>query len=156
MKIRRATIDDIDAIYYVRTSVKENHMSEAQLAEIGVTRETTKEAILHDTLPIWCAFINDELVGFSSVLPEERELFALFVLPAFEGKGIGSALHDVAVNWLFEKNPHEPINLNTEKTARAFRFYQERGWVLIQGAAKSHMVEGDVLMQLQSLNIIIN
>lgn len=148
MHIRRATIDDIDAIYYVRTSVKENYMSEAELAEIGVTRESTKEVIINDTLPIWCAFINDELVGFSSVLPEERELFALFVLPEFEGKGIGSALHDVAVNWLFEKNPHKLINLNTEKTARAFRFYQERGWVLTQGEAKSHMIEGDIFMQL--------
>lgn len=149
MKIRRATVEDIDAIYYVRTAVKENHMSEIELAEIGVTRESTKEAILHDTLPIWCAFINDELVGFSSVLPEERELFALFVLPAFEGKGIGSALYDVAVNWLFEKNPNAPINLNTEKTARAFQFYQERGWVLVEGEPKEHMLEGDIFMQLK-------
>lgn len=157
MQIRRATIDDINAIYSVRTSVKENHMTEAQLAEMGVTRESTKEAILNDALPIWCAFVEDQLVGFSSVLPEERELFALFVLPEFEGKKIGSALHDVAVNWLFDKNPHEPINLNTEKTARAFEFYQQRGWVLIEGTLKSHMLEGDVLMQLSpSVNLILS
>lgn len=152
MNIRRATVEDVDAIFDVRTCVIENHMSEAQLAEMGVTRESTRQVILDDSLPIWCAFEKDSMVGFASIKIEDSELFALFVRPECEGKGVGSALHDAAVNWWFEYHPNEPLNLNTEKIARAFTFYQKRGWVLVDGEPKSHMLAGDVLMQLTRRN----
>jgi GNAT superfamily N-acetyltransferase len=57
----------------------------------------------------------------------ERDIFALFVLPQFEGRGIGSLLLDAAVDWLRASDP-KPIRLNTERTTRAFRFYTNRGW----------------------------
>jgi GNAT superfamily N-acetyltransferase len=57
----------------------------------------------------------------------ERDIFALFVLPQFEGGGIGTLLLDAAVNWLCGNGP-KPIRLNTERTTKAFRFYINRGW----------------------------
>jgi GNAT superfamily N-acetyltransferase len=148
MNIRRAVVKDVDAIFDVRTCVIENHMTEEQLAEMGVTRESTRQVILDDSLPIWCAFVEDKMAGFVSIKIEDSELFALFVRPECEGKGIGGALHDVAVNWWCEHHPNEALNLNTEQSARAFTFYQKRGWVLVAGEPKSHMLAGDVLMQL--------
>ena len=150
MNIRRAVIEDVEAIFDVRTCVFENHMSEEELAAIGVTRESTRQVIIDNSLPIWCAFVEERLAGFASIKIEDSELFALFVRPECEGKGIGSALHDTAVHWWFENHPNVPLNLNTEKITRAFMFYQQRGWVLVEGEPKSHMLEGDVLMQLKS------
>jgi GNAT superfamily N-acetyltransferase len=57
----------------------------------------------------------------------ERDVFALFVLPQFEGCGIGTLLLDAAVDWLCASGP-KPIHLNTERTTKAFRFYINRGW----------------------------
>ena len=148
MRIRRATPDDVDAIFDVRTSVHENHMTEEDLADIGVTRASTRQAIMDNSLPIWCAFVDDQLVGFSSIKIEDKELFALFVRPECEGKGAGSALHDIAVNWWFRNYPNEPLNLNTNQSARSFAFYQKREWVVVEGEPKPHMEEGDVFMQL--------
>jgi GNAT superfamily N-acetyltransferase len=150
IKIRQATVDDIDAIYHVRTSVKENHLSEEALITFGITREATRQAIINSAFPIWCAFVENQLVGFSSAKEEDNELESLFVLPEFEGRGIGSALYEVAIKWLGDKNPHQPLSLNTEKAARAFLFYQRRGWVVVEGEPKAHMNDGDVFMQLRA------
>lgn len=149
IKICKATVDDIDAIYHVRTTVKENHLSEEELIAFGITREAARQAIINNTFPIWCAFIENQLVGFSSAKEEDYELESLFVLPEFEGRGIGSALYEAAIRWLFDKNPHQPLSLNTEKTTRAFLFYQRRGWVVVEGEPKAHMNDGDVFMQLK-------
>lgn len=148
MKVRRAIVEDVDSIFDVRTSVRENHMSEEDLAEIGVTRESTRQAIMDNSLPIWCAFVNEQLIGFSSIKIADKELFALFVRPEHEGKGAGSMLHDIAVNWWVRNFPNEPLNLNTNKNARSFSFYQKREWVEVEGEPKPHMEEGDVFMQL--------
>lgn len=148
IKIRKAVVDDIDAIYHVRTSVKENHLSEEALIAFGITREAARQAVINNTFPIWCAFVENQLVGFSSAKEEGYELESLFVLPEFEGRGIGSALYEVAIKWLVDKNPHQPLSLNTEKAARAFLFYQRRGWIVVEGEPKAHMSDGDVFMQL--------
>ena len=54
-------------------------------------------------------------------------LRALFVDPAFEGRGIGRALHDAMVSWLFERGS-EPLWLTTEPNTRAEQFYSTAGW----------------------------
>jgi GNAT superfamily N-acetyltransferase len=75
----------------------------------------------------WVALDGEIIIGFSMILSDEGCLFAAFVLPTYEGRGIGKALVDVAEQQLFLT--HEQIWLETEKHSRAAGFYQRLGWV---------------------------
>jgi GNAT superfamily N-acetyltransferase len=57
-------------------------------------------------------------------------IFALFVLPGYEGKGLGTRLLDAAVEWLWQSGI-ERIWLTTARDTRAARFYPLRGWVCV-------------------------
>ena len=50
------------------------------------------------------------------------------MLPAFERRGIGSGLHDLALAWLWE-NGVARVWLTTDPQSMAARFYERRGWV---------------------------
>jgi len=52
----------------------------------------------------------------------------LFVLPAFEGRRIGSRLLDLATQWLWA-NGSDRIWLTTAQGTRAAGFYERRGWI---------------------------
>ena len=69
---------------------------------------------------------DDEVVGFSMINGEAGSLFAAFVLPAHEGKGLGTALVRMAEDALFQR--HQVIWLETGKTTRAAGFYRHLGW----------------------------
>ncbi|GAB3280391.1 hypothetical protein GCM10027347_55590 [Larkinella harenae] len=62
--IREAFEDDIPAIFDVRTSVRENHLSIEQLADLGITDETIRGALRQEPC-IWADKINGKVVGFS-------------------------------------------------------------------------------------------
>ncbi len=127
MNIRPASPDDVVNLFRVRTSVRENHLSEEELSEIGITHDSVSGLLRSGEAQAWCAEVDDVIVGFSMARKPERDIFALFVLPQFEGRGIGSLLLDAAVDWLRTSDP-KPIRLNTERTTKAFRFYINRGW----------------------------
>ena len=66
------------------------------------------------------------IVGFSMIIPEDACLFAAFVLPEYENRGIGKRLVQVAEDELFRQ--HDIIWLETGKTTRAAGFYRHSGW----------------------------
>ncbi|WP_425274312.1 hypothetical protein [Pseudomonas kitaguniensis] len=61
--IRLANPADINAIFDIRTSVQENHLSHDQLTDMGITPETIRQAIL-DTPCAWVAEVDGVPVGF--------------------------------------------------------------------------------------------
>ena len=127
VNIRSATPDDVTDIFRVRTSVRENHLSEEELSELGITHDSISEPLRSGEAKAWCAEVDGAIVGFSMARQPERDLFALFVLSQFECRGIGTLLLAAAVDWLRTSGP-EPIHLNTGRTTKAFRFYINRGW----------------------------
>lgn len=123
--VRDASEKDIPQIFEVRTSVRENHLSIEQMAEIGVTPQTILEAIRKEPC-IWVALDGDQVVGFSMGNSEDACLFAAFVRPEREGRGIGRLLVERAEAFLFERSPS--IWLHTDGSSRAAGFYEELGW----------------------------
>ena len=71
--------------------------------------------------------IDDIIVGFSIVDFVENNVWALFLLPEFEGKRIGKKLHQLMLDEYFSKTK-ETIWLSTEANSRAEIFYKKQGW----------------------------
>ena len=134
--IRLASPADIDAIFDIRTSVHENHLSLVQLAEMGITPSTIRQAILEAPCA-WVAEVNGAPVGFSMVDVEDGCVFAAFVLPEFEGNGLGRMLMDKAETFLFQH--HQAIWLETAEASRASGFYRSLGWQPVQ-----NLPDGDI------------
>lgn len=124
-EIRPALLSDVPDVFRVRTSVRENHLSIEQLAQMGITEEAVAEMIAASACA-WVAVVDDEVVGFSMIDVDEASLFAAFVLPAFEGRGLGKKLVLAAEAQLFRH--HGEIWLETGRDTRAAGFYRALGW----------------------------
>ena len=131
------------AIFHVRTSVVENHMTEEELVPLGITRESLATAIEDGSAAIWCVEVAGEIAGFSLAFKNSREVNALFVLPQHERKGHGARLLDAAVQWL-EDFGSQPITLATDNQTRAYRFYLRRGW---RDTGRRSGPDGDVVLE---------
>ncbi|EPQ5780848.1 GNAT family N-acetyltransferase [Citrobacter koseri] len=125
INIRPAQLSDVEGIFTVRTSVAENHLSREEMREMGIT-ETTVSNMIEEDRCAWVATDDDEVVGFSMILREKGSLYGLFVLPAYEGRGIGRRLTKIAEQELFKH--HEVAWLETDKNSRAANFYMQLGW----------------------------
>lgn len=123
--IRDAVEGDVPEIFEVRTSVRENHLSAEQMAEIGITHRTILDAI-HEEPCLWVAVDGNRIVGFSMASSEDSCLFAAFVRPEWEGQGIGRLLVDRAEAFLFSRS--QSIWLHTDVSSRAAGFYEKLGW----------------------------
>jgi GNAT superfamily N-acetyltransferase len=124
--IREATAADMPGISRVRTSVVENLLTIQQLEERGITNASVAASFLADSKG-WVAEEAGEVVAFSIADRAARSVFALFVLPSQEGRGLGSCLLDMAVRWLRDNGAQE-IWLTTGPGTRALGFYERRGW----------------------------
>ena len=122
MPLRLATVADIAAMHEVRMSVRENQLSNPR----SIGPEDYRD-MLEERGRGWVYEIEGTIVGLAVADHSRRNIWALFVAPGFEGRGIGRALHDAMVEWLFEKS-REPVWLGTEPNTRAERFYTAAGW----------------------------
>lgn len=128
--IRLATCADIEALFDIRTSVIDNHLSREQLDELGITAAALQQAI-EESACVWVAELEGAAGGFAMVDAEAGELFALFVRPQCEGKGLGALLLEAAEQALFAN--HEVIYLVTDghEAVRANGFYRRHGWARV-------------------------
>jgi len=79
----------------------------------------------------YLAFEDDEAVGVASV--GEGTLQTLYVLPDHWNEGVGSALHDLALNRLRATNVERARLWTLAENHRARAFYEKRGWSLTGG-----------------------
>ena len=122
MNFRQAIPEDIPQIQIVRNSVKENQLSNPNL----IPDDLVEEFITKRGKGFVCE-IDDKIVGFSIVDFVENNVWALFLLPEFEGKGIGKKIHQLMLDEYFSKTK-ETIWLSTEANSRAETFYKKQGW----------------------------
>jgi GNAT superfamily N-acetyltransferase len=123
---REAMAADLPGITRVRTSVVENALTVEQLDERGITETSVAASFLTDSKG-WVAMRQEEIVAFSIADRATQSIFALFVLPGYEGQGLGSTLLDLALAWLW-KNGAARVWLTTGPGTKAVRFYEKRGW----------------------------
>ena len=137
MALREATIEDIEQMHLVRTSVKENQLSNPNL----VIPKDYEEYLVNRGKG-WVVEIDNLIVGFAIADLIENNVWALFILPAFERKGIGKMLHDEMINWYFKKTD-KAVWLSTTANTRAEFFYRIAGWeqtgILPNGEIKFEM-----------------
>lgn len=138
MTFRLARPDDAAELFRVRTSVRENHRSEEELAALGVTRESLARMLESDDACGWCAELARGIVAFAIARRSECDVFALFVEPDFGGRGLGSTLLDSAVEWL-SANGSGTLRVTTGRGTPAQAFYLNRGWADI-GTPSSEVV----------------
>ena len=122
MIFREANINDIKQIQRVRHSVKENSLSDRAL----VSDEDVKDFISNRGKDWVCEFEND-IVGFAIADLKENNIWALFVQPEFEKKGIGRKLHTIMPDWYFNQRGQN-VWLGTAPNTRAATFYKMLGW----------------------------
>ncbi len=123
MTIKQATIADVPQIQVVRNSVTENTLSDPGL----VTDNDCIDFITRRGKG-WVCEIEGAVVGLSILDLQEHNVWALFVHPLYEKKGIGKKLHDVMLNWYFKHNK-TTLWLGTSPGTRAETFYELQGWI---------------------------
>nr|WP_315423673.1 GNAT family N-acetyltransferase [uncultured Pedobacter sp.] len=137
MIFREAKTTDIPAIQIVRHTVKENILSDPAL----VTDQDCEEFITQRGKG-WVCEVDGEVVGFSIVDLKEHNIWALFLRPEFEGKGIGKELHRLMMDWYFDQT-QEMVWLGTSPNTSAEEFYTRQGWkkvgVVNKGEVKFEM-----------------
>jgi GNAT superfamily N-acetyltransferase len=129
--IRRAVAADIPRIMEIRHAVFENRLSDPSV----VTDAHCTAFIDRSEIWVWCE--KGAVLGFSAGDTRDGWIWALFVAPGHEGRGIGRALLPFACETL-RRAGYTTATLSTEEGTRAERFYRENGWT---AAGKNHKGE---------------
>lgn len=122
MLFREAQLEDIPQIQFVRNSVKENTLSNPALVS-----DSDCEEFMFQRGKGWVCEIENQIVGFAIADLEENNIWALFLHPNFEGKGIGKKLQNLMLTWYFSTGK-ENVWLGTAPGTRAEKFYTISGW----------------------------
>src|SRR5262245_24672661 len=120
--IRTATVTDVPRRKEIRGSVRENRLSDPS----RVTLADYYWHVAHAPIHVW---EDDGVIqGLSAGDPRDGSIWALFVDPAFEGRGIGQTLIQAACRSLREAG-YQVATLSTDPGSRAELFYLRNGWI---------------------------
>ncbi len=120
--IRTAIPADIPGIMQLRAAVTENR----HIGPDKVTVEDVADFLRSGEMWIWQE--HGRILGFSAGDAEEGWIWALFVDPAHEGRGIGRTLLARACGSLTRAG-FVRATLTTDPGTRAARFYARAGWI---------------------------
>lgn len=120
-RVRMALAADVPAMHRIRMAVVENRLSEPG----RVTEESYLPYVREGSA--WIAERGGEAVGFAIVDTAARSVWALFVDPAAEGSGVGTALHARMLSRARSLG-FASLALTTSPGTRAETFYLAKGW----------------------------
>lgn len=109
-------------MHAVRLAVRENRLDDP-----ARVTEADYRVMLEEKGRGWVYESGSDILGFGIVDLSNRNIWALFVAPQHEGKGIGSALLTAMVACAFDESS-DPLWLGTTPGTRAERFYRNAGW----------------------------
>jgi GNAT superfamily N-acetyltransferase len=134
-RIRKAGLADIPRLMKLRAAVRENRHVEPN----KVTCEDVADFL--ESGEIWVWEEGGRILGFSAGDAETGWIWALFVDPGHEGRGIGRALLALACRTLVRAG-YTTATLTTDPGTRAARFYRRAGWT-----ASGHTEEGEIIFK---------
>lgn len=126
----------------IRLSVRENRLIDPSRITVA-----DYQAALDRLGVTWVAEVEQRMAGFASAY-RDGSIWALFVHPDFAGQGVGHALHQQMIAWLWS-NGLDKAWLSTEQGTRAERFYRARGWR--DGDRNTQLTSGEVELVLERL-----
>ena len=119
---REAAYNDIPHMSRIRLAVTENVLRDPT----RITPQMYADFLEKDGRG-WVALVDDEIVAFSYANRIDGSIWALFVDPRFEGRGLGKELLSRASGWLFSLG-FRRVTLSTGARTRAAQFYTRLGW----------------------------
>ena len=133
MAVRRAEQSDVCRIMEIRHSVRENRLSDPN----RVTAADCCAFIARSEIWVWSE--NDTVQGFGAGDTRDGWVWALFVAPDYEGRGIGRSLLPLACDTI-RRAGYTVAHLSTEPGTRAERFYLAHGWTVTGRNQKGELV----------------
>ncbi len=128
MTFRPIEAADLPELFDLRAVTRENPYSRDDLRKIGIT-EDSSAAGLRTTHRGWLCESDGIKTGFAIGDGKTGEMCVIAVLPAFEGRGVGSRLLNAVETWLFSLGWKELwLWTSPDTRLRAFTFYARRGW----------------------------
>jgi GNAT superfamily N-acetyltransferase len=129
MQIRPATPGDVEQMFDIRCSVRENHQSREELALLGITPATVIEMIECGDYLSFMAEMDGIPVGFAMAQISKQYVFAVFVLPPHEEKGVGRGLMAAVESGLQSCGIRSAwLSTGADWNLRAHKFYRRLGW----------------------------
>jgi ribosomal protein S18 acetylase RimI-like enzyme len=128
-------------------------LPESVLASLSVEAERARwERLLSDgPVEAWVGLIEGDVVGWALLGPPRdddldpalvQELYGLYLLPRFWGRGVGWTLCHTAEARMRERGAQTAVLWVHEHNQRARRFYERRGYRREAGRAKALAYEG--------------
>src|SRR5260370_19868199 len=118
--IRRARSEDHARITEIRNTVRENILRDP-------SRVTVADYKWFEQNPgVWMWEEDGQILGFSAADTRDGSIWALFMAPGHERRGIGRALFEKALDVL-RQNGHRTAWLTTSPGTRAEGFYRAAG-----------------------------
>ncbi|HEX9932869.1 MAG TPA: GNAT family N-acetyltransferase [Allosphingosinicella sp.] len=136
MLLRAGCAADIPRLIEIRAAVRENRLSDP--ASIACADYEACIARGH----LWVAEEGGSVLGFAALDAAAASVWALFVDPVAEGRGIGRRLLDRLVAEARALGL-PALTLTTEAGSRAERLYRAAGWTIVDCGA-----DGTVTMQI--------
>jgi GNAT superfamily N-acetyltransferase len=133
MGIRRAVQNDVRRIMEIRHSVRENRLSDPSLVT------SADCAAFIDRSEIWVWTESGTVQGFAAGDTRDGWIWALFVAPEHESRGIGRSLLPLACDTLRHAG-YSVAKLSTTGGTRAERFYRTNGWSAVGSNQKGEIV----------------
>jgi putative acetyltransferase len=133
VRVVRATLEDAELCFRIARAAAVTgfrHVFPPDLYEFpaDAIRADWISALTNPDAETYIAFEHDEAVGVVSL--SDGLLQTLYVMPEFWNRGIGSELHDLALDRLREMNVQEARLWTLTENPRARAFYEKRGWSL--------------------------
>ncbi|WP_211101386.1 GNAT family N-acetyltransferase [Niveispirillum sp. SYP-B3756] len=120
--IRLATRPDIPNLMHIRLSVRENILSNPARVPESAYYPFIEQGSL------WlCEQATGECLGFAAADLRDGSIWALFIFPEAEGRGIGQSLMERMIGDL-RRAGWQQATLSTQPESRAAAFYQRNGW----------------------------
>jgi len=131
MHFRPMNSGDVPVIFDVTYSSREKSYTKEGLTAAGITEDSVTAMLdVAHSHQGWLCEVDGKVVGFVMGNKDTGELWVLVVLPEYEGRGIGSKLYTLVIDWLISLGWKEAwLGILADIQVNGYGFFKRRGWV---------------------------